>query len=71
MGTRTGWGFSCELARAYREEAGLTVPEAAERVGRTQSWLLMLEAGDRQPGEGDVEALARALCVEPSDLEWA
>jgi LuxR family transcriptional regulator, maltose regulon positive regulatory protein len=68
MGTREGNGdFGGEL-RGYRESAGLSQEELAERAGLTAKGISALERGERQrPYPQTVRALAEALNL--SDAE--
>lgn len=68
MGTRTGNGdFGGELRR-YRESAGLSQEELAERAGLTAKGISALERGGRQhPYPQTVRALAEALNLSDAD----
>ncbi len=54
--------------RAWREHRGLTQAQLAERAGVGQSYVAMLEAGERKGSVTRLRALARALGVELDDL---
>lgn len=54
--------------RAWREHRGLTQAQLAEPAGVGQSYVAMLEAGERKGSITRLRALARALGVELDDL---
>ena len=54
--------------RAWREHRGLTQAQLAEQAGVGQSYVAMLEAGERKGSVTRLRALARALGVELDDL---
>ncbi len=54
--------------RHVRKQAGLTLAELGELVGRPAPYLSMLENGRREPKLSHITDLARALAVEPNDL---
>ncbi len=56
------------LARARREELGLTQDELAKRLGIQQASLSRLESGEREPRIAFLRRWARELGVEPSAL---
>lgn len=55
------------LLRARRQEMGLTLACVAEELGVTKSYVSMLESSQRQPPDGQFDALARALEI-PADM---
>lgn len=54
--------------RARREAQGLTQAQLAERVGITDNYLSAVERGVKLPTLVTLEAFAKALNVQPSDL---
>lgn len=54
--------------RAWRRHRGLTQGELAKRVGRSQSFIAMVEKGDRQPAVPVLARIAQALDVDLDDL---
>jgi transcriptional regulator with XRE-family HTH domain len=54
--------------RAAREAAGLTQREAAERLGRPQSWVAKAETGERRVDAIELLQFATAYEVEISTL---
>jgi len=60
--------FIAQRLRASREQAGLTLNEAAACTGLLRSCLSTLEDGRRRPLPGEVDRLAAAYGVDLSDL---
>ena len=54
--------------RHCRRQAGLTLDELGERVGKPAPYLSMLENGKREPRLGLINALAEALDVSAAEL---
>ncbi len=54
--------------REFRERAGLTQPQLAERAGLSKAGVADLEQGRREPTWGTVQALADALGVSCDDF---
>ncbi len=55
------------LIRYYREQAGMSQQDLADRIGATQPAISRLEAGGVSPGMRTMERIAEALgCV----VEW-
>lgn len=54
--------------RHHRKQAGLTLKQLGERVGRPAPYLSMLENGRRTPGSELIERLAAAVAVEVESL---
>jgi transcriptional regulator with XRE-family HTH domain len=58
-----------EKIKILREERGLTVKDACQRVGIPQSRLSELERGVRLPTEGQISVLEQFYEVDPGVLE--
>ncbi|GAA2098086.1 helix-turn-helix domain-containing protein [Brevibacterium salitolerans] len=54
--------------RHFRTQAGLTLGQLGEKVGRAPSQISVMENGKREPGLGQLRALAEALGVTADDL---
>lgn len=54
--------------RHFRTEAGLTLGELGDRIGRAASQISVLENGKREPALGQLRDLATALGVTTDDL---
>jgi len=54
--------------RFFRQQAGLTLSELGEQVGKPAPYLSMLENGKREPRLGLINAIAAALDVGAADL---
>jgi transcriptional regulator with XRE-family HTH domain len=61
------------LARAQREQLGLTQTELAEAIGRTQTWVSGFEKGRYVPRLDSALLVARALGLgfDCTDDRWA
>lgn len=57
-----------QILRAYRENAGLTQKELAEKIDASLAAIKKLEHGDRVPSLRTVLALCRGLGVKPHDF---
>lgn len=62
------WLIGVELAR-YRNTAGLSLSETAERVGMSKAKLGHMESGRQQQDPGDIAHLLNAYGGERSDVE--
>ncbi len=56
------------LVRLHRLLKGMSQGVTARAAGRSQAWLSQLELGYRAPTQADLERIARALDVAPTDL---
>lgn len=63
--TLTGWG---ERMRKARDDMGLSVEQAAVRIGVTRTTLASWEREDTSPDLADVSQIARALQIEAAYL---
>jgi DNA-binding XRE family transcriptional regulator len=54
--------------RVWREHRGLTQAQLATEAGLTQSYIAMLEGGERKGGVAKLRAIAAALRVDLDDL---
>lgn len=57
-----------EILAAARKEAGLTQAELAERIGRKQAHISIIETGVRRVDLIEFCALAKAIGRDPVDL---
>ncbi|WP_022859705.1 helix-turn-helix domain-containing protein [Bifidobacterium magnum] len=57
-----------ELIKKYRNAAGLTQVQLAEKCGMTDSEIRNYELGNRTPGDEQISAIASALEVSPEAL---
>jgi ribosome-binding protein aMBF1 (putative translation factor) len=53
------------LLREARERAGVSQVDLAERLGKPQSWVAKIEAGERRVDLAEFIALSEALQLEP------
>jgi transcriptional regulator with XRE-family HTH domain len=60
--------FSCLLKRR-REEMGWTQKELAAVLGKSESYISLLESGTRRPSERTARMLARILYVDESEMD--
>ncbi len=60
-----------ERVRTHRLRRGLTQARLAHMIGRSERWLIAVEAGGVDPRLSDVLALARVLSVGVNDLALA
>jgi transcriptional regulator with XRE-family HTH domain len=56
--------------RAWRERAGLTQDQLAERIGTTHGTLSKIESGQQPYGQRLVDRIAAALDIHPAQLLW-
>ena len=56
--------------RFLRILAGETQRELGRKVGRSQSWVHLIEAGYCIPSEDDKARIAAALQVSTADIDW-
>lgn len=57
------------VIKELRHKAGISQAELADRIGRTQQAVSLVEQGRRAPRNADdLDVLARALGVEPSQF---
>ncbi len=54
--------------KAFRILYGLKQEELARIVGRSQSWVSLVEGGRLLPQRNEAEKIARALKVDPADF---
>lgn len=59
---------AANFIRPWRERAGLTIEQLAERIGMSHSNLSRIERGKVPLGEEYVPGLARALGIKPGDI---
>lgn len=52
----------------FRNESGLTQEELAERMGKKQSWISRVEAGEENVTLRTLGQFARALAKDPSEF---
>lgn len=57
-----------EALREARLQVGLKQSELAERVGKDQSWVSLVEGSQRRVDVVEFIDLARALGINPADL---
>lgn len=57
-----------EAVRAERKRAGLTQDQLAERIGKDQSWVSLVERSQRRLDVVEFIEVAEALDVDPSAL---
>lgn len=57
-----------ENIKKYREEAGLTQAELAEKIGYDRTLILRWEQGTREPFASQVRAIANVLNVDVAKL---
>ena len=57
-----------ENIKKYREEAGLTQAELAEKIGYDRTLILRWEQGTREPLASQVRAIANVLNVDVAKL---
>ncbi|MCC5809872.1 MAG: helix-turn-helix transcriptional regulator [Ectothiorhodospiraceae bacterium] len=55
--------------RPWREYRKRTLQDVADEAGISKPYLSQIETGQREPSRSIRDAIARALNVEPSDLE--
>jgi len=55
--------------RVWREHRGLTLETVANAAGVTRGYVSMIESGKRQPSRDIRAEIARALSVQPDELE--
>ena len=60
--------MQARIFAAIRELRGIKQEDLAVQIGRSQSWISLLENGKVQPNEFDIVRIASALCVDPSAL---
>jgi transcriptional regulator with XRE-family HTH domain len=60
--------MQARIFAAVRELRGLKQKDLALQIGRSQSWISLLENGKIQANEFDVERIASALGVDRSAL---
>jgi transcriptional regulator with XRE-family HTH domain len=53
------------LIRAKRRAAGLRQDDVAKKLGETQQWVALIEAGQRRIGVIELIALANAIGFDP------
>jgi transcriptional regulator with XRE-family HTH domain len=53
------------LIRAKRRAAGLRQSDVAKKLGETQQWVALIEAGQRRIGVIELIALANAIGFDP------
>ena len=58
-----------EALREARLQVGLKQSELAERVGKDQSWVSLVEGSQRRVDVVEFIDLARALGINPADLQ--
>jgi len=68
-GLQRWMGFVSERIRHFREQAGLTQQELAEKTGLRQSHISRLEQGHHSPSALTVEKIAGALGIAISELD--
>lgn len=56
------------LLRELREAAGLTQEDVAEKLGRDQPWVSVLESGQRRVDVIELREICIALTVDPVDF---
>ena len=59
----------CNLVQVYRQHRGMTLAELAEAAGVKPDCLSQIEDGQRAVTAGTRAAIARALRVDPDDLD--
>lgn len=52
----------------YRKEAGLTQEQLGERTGLDRGYISGVERGVRNPAVLNIEKIAKALKIKPSEL---
>lgn len=57
-----------ETLRAYRLANGLTQRQLADRIGRDQSWISLIEGSQRRVDVVEFVEIAKALGVNPAKL---
>jgi transcriptional regulator with XRE-family HTH domain len=57
-----------EILASARKEAGLTQTQLGDRIGRDQSFISLIEGGQRRVDVLEFFVLARALGYEPLEL---
>jgi ribosome-binding protein aMBF1 (putative translation factor) len=68
-GLQRWMGFVSERIRHFREEAGLTQQELAEKTGLRQSHISRLEQAHHSPSALTLEKIAGALGIAVSELD--
>lgn len=58
----------CELLRQKREERKLTIRQVAHRLGRSKSWVVRSESGERKLSMEELIAFSKLYEVDPGDL---
>ena len=69
MLSRTGGGARLDRIRAARAEQDLSQAELADRVGRPQSTISLIERGQVRLHASLLEPFAQALNLDPSELD--
>ena len=64
----TGYRHLVEVLKTARHDAGLTQAQLADRLGREQNWISLIESGQRRVDVLEFYALARALEADPIAL---
>lgn len=54
------------LLRAKRRASGLTQAEVAARLGESQQWVALIEAGQRRISVNELIALSEAIGFDPA-----
>jgi transcriptional regulator with XRE-family HTH domain len=62
------WGRVCRELRTSREDAGLSQADLAELIGKHQTFVSKLEAGERRPGLLEVWQICRLLGLPLEDF---
>lgn len=68
-GLQRWMGFVSERIRHFREQAGLTQQELAEKTGLRQSHISRLEQGHHSPSALTLEKIAGALGIAVTELD--
>jgi transcriptional regulator with XRE-family HTH domain len=58
----------CDLLREYREQAGLTQVQLAERMGTSQSQIGKTERGERKLDIIELRMFCLAIGIKPADF---
>lgn len=56
----------CSIIREYRKAAGFTQADVAKRLGRYQSYIAMLEGGERKIDVIEYMQIAEAIGFDPA-----